>query len=200
MEYRVAYAAGQPDWGSIAKAELGCALWKPRPEGMKARAQLCYDENALKVRLCAEERQILARSEGLTDFVHIDSALEFFFSPMPGDGRYFNFEFNPKGTIFLGFGYGRDTNIRQVIPDYKKRFEVKPFSFGGGWGVEFAVPVSFMRIYFPSCALAKGGVIKGNFYKCGEDTVTPHYLAWSPVDCDHPEFHLSRCFGDLVLG
>jgi hypothetical protein len=199
MEYRVARACGEPDWDGIADAELNCVLWKKRPEGLRAWGQVCYDDKGLKVRLRAEEREILSRSGGLTDFVHIDSALEFFISPAAGDGRYFNFEFNPKGTIFLGFGYGRDTNIRQVIPDYKKRFEVKPFSFSGGWGIEFTIPVSFIRIYFPNFALQEILSFKGNFYKCGDETPAPHYLSWSPIEFDHPEFHLTRFFGDFIL-
>ncbi|GHU84921.1 hypothetical protein FACS189473_3230 [Spirochaetia bacterium] len=132
--------------------------------------------------------------------MHIDSALEFFFSPLPDDPRYFNFEFNPLGTIFLGFGLDRDRSVRQVIPGYRELFAVAPFRFDGGWGIDFAIPASFIGIYLPSFKLEKGCILRGNFYKCGDETESPHYLAWNPVDSRSPDFHRPECFGQFRLG
>ncbi|GHV78463.1 hypothetical protein AGMMS49944_02540 [Spirochaetia bacterium] len=197
--YKVQPIAGNPDWDAIEKTELTHALWLPRPDGMRAFGQLCYNQDALKVRLTAHEKNPLARSLGLTDYVHIDSALEFFFSPLPDDPRYFNFEFNLRGTIYLGFGFDRYRAARQLIPDYRSLFSVTPFQFDGGWGIDFVIPVSFIGIYLPSFKLEKGLVLRGNFYKCGEETEPPHYLAWNPVEWETPEFHRPECFGQFRL-
>lgn len=42
--------------------------------------------------------------------------------------------------------------------------------------------------------------LRGNFYKCGDATVQPHYLAWNPVTSETPAFHRPWEFGEIVLG
>ena len=85
--------------------------------------------------------------------------------------------------------------MRQIVRDAGALFGVRTFETDVGWGVEFAVPASFIRLYFPGFALA--GEAAGNFYKCGEETQTPHYLAWAPLSCDAPDFHRRADFGTL---
>ncbi|MDR2968576.1 MAG: hypothetical protein LBV32_03105, partial [Tannerellaceae bacterium] len=41
--------------------------------------------------------------------------------------------------------------------------------------------------------------IKGNFYKCADGTKYPHYLSWSPVGTEHPDFHRPEYFGEILL-
>ena len=41
------------------------------------------------------------------------------------------------------------------------------------------------------------GEAAGNFYKCGDRTETPHYLAWAKLSCDHPDYHRRQDFGTL---
>jgi hypothetical protein len=198
--YTVQYSSAVvPDWDKVEKAELAHALWLPRPEGLSVYGQICYDQDNFKVRLAADESEPLARSEGLTDYVHIDSALELFISPLPGDGRYFNFEFNALGTIYLGFGFDRHRSARLLIPDYRTRFSVAPFRTPGLWGVTLNIPVSFIRIFLPSFEMEKGMILRGNIYKCGDETETPHYLAWNSVDSEAPDFHRPECFGEFCL-
>ena len=43
-----------------------------------------------------------------------------------------------------------------------------------------------------------GGAMAGNFYKCGDETPHPHYLAWSALSSDHPDFHRRQDFGQLL--
>jgi hypothetical protein len=198
--YTIKPQRGVPDWENIEKAPIDTPLWLEPPAGISAAAQLCYDAEALKVRLTAVERDILSRFEGPLDPVCADSCLEFFFCPAPNDSRYFNFEFNPRGALCLGFGPDRNHSIRQVIGDYRSLFSVRPFVFEGGWGIDFAVPASFIGIYIPSFKLEAGLNLRGNFYKCGDATKTPHYIVWNPIDWDRPDFHRPMDFGGLVLG
>ena len=46
----------------------------------------------------------------------------------------------------------------------------------------------------------RGLRLRGNFYKCGDATVQPHYLAWNPVTSAVPAFHRPEDFGEIVLG
>jgi hypothetical protein len=194
---RAPAGADAPEWGTVPVAKIDNAQWCPSPAGLKAGAQLCYDARLLYVRLNTEERAILARYTGLYDMVCRDSCLEFFFCPLPGDGRYFNFEFNPNGAMYLGFGPNREQSARQIICGYKELFRVASYRFDGGWGITFCIPASFIQIYMPSFMLIHGQVLRGNFYKCGEDTQSPHYMAWNPMSSREPDFHRPADFGQL---
>jgi hypothetical protein len=197
--YTIPRVEGSPDWDSIEKAPVDSKPWKEFPLSMEVFAQVCHNGGALQARLSAGEEDPLARFSGDTDMVCLDSCLEFFFSPM-ADGRYFNFEFNPRGALYLGFGLGRDFTARLLIKNYRDFFAVKPFSGGGFWGVEFMVPADFITLYCPGFTLEKGRALTGNFYKCGDETKTPHYLVWNPVNTEKPDYHRPEFFGRLMVG
>jgi hypothetical protein len=197
--YNVRQVTGIPDWDNIETAPIDSALWLTPPSGLMAAAQLCYGEDRLKVRLQAREQDPLSRFGGLLDMVCLDSCLEFFFSPWEDDNRYFNFEFNPAGAMYLGFGRGRYSSVRQVLPDYREQFAVQSFNFDSGWGIDFSIPLGFIQLYAPLFKFIPGLTLRANFYKCGDETKSPHYLAWNPIDCDHPEFHRSQDFGRIVF-
>jgi hypothetical protein len=197
--YTAACKEGAPLWDSLEKAEINTSPWIKPPEGLAAFARVCYDREKLKLRLQAREKQILSRFSGLTDRVCSDSCLEFFFSPVDGDSRYFNFEFNPQGSMHLGYGTDRHHSYRLYIPGYRELFSVSPFSAEGGWGIDFSIPLTFIHVYAPSFALEKGRAFRANFYKCGDETEVPHYLAWNTVKSPAPDFHRPECFGKIVL-
>jgi len=185
-----------PDWKSCEKAELAHQPWL-EPCAIRAWAQLCHDGENLHVRLEAEEEHIRATLTGTLDQVCNDSCLEFFYAPLPGDRRYLNFELNKLGTAYVGFGAERRTRARLILKDPKGLLDPRPFDTEKGWGVEFRVPLSFVRMFFPEAAFA--GEAAGNFYKCGDETVVPHYLAWSPLSSEKPDYHRRGDFGTLVF-
>ena len=161
-----------------------------------AKAQLCHNGETLFLRMEATEANILASLTGPLDQVCNDSCLEFFFAPLADDGRYLNFEVNPLGNLYVGFGAERPTRVRQIVKNLAQ-FQVQPFRTEGGWGVTMAFPLSFLQMYFPGAALS--GTAACNFYKCGDLTVSPHYLAWSPLTSETPDYHRRWDFGTLVF-
>jgi hypothetical protein len=38
---------------------------------------------------------------------------------------------------------------------------------------------------------------RANFFKCGEKTKQPHYLAWNNIETPEPDFHQPEWFGKL---
>ena len=182
------------DWSVPERVPLAHTGWLP-PCPVKAWFQACHDTSCLYVRMEAEESPVRATLTGPLGQVCRDSCLEFFFAPDGGE-RYFNFELNPLGTLCFGFGAGRPTRVRQVPKDLEQ-FQIKPFLAPKGWGVTFAVPADFVRLYFPGFIFS--GEAAANFYKCGDDTPTPHYLAWSPLTSPAPDFHRRQDFGRLIF-
>ena len=90
-------------WNDIPVAPLDTRLQTPEID-ISATAQVCYDAEALYLRLTAKEANIRAEESGLLGVPCKDSCLEFFFSPIADDTRYFNFEFNSVKCMHLGFG------------------------------------------------------------------------------------------------
>ncbi|MGI5976143.1 MAG: carbohydrate-binding family 9-like protein [Candidatus Limivicinus sp.] len=194
-EYRV-MKIEKPDWGLVPEAELMETGWLA-PCGISASAQLCHDGKKLYVRMTAAEKNIRATLTGKLDQVCNDSCLEFFFAPLPGDERYFNFEFNPLGALNLGFGAKRATRVRQIVKNPEQLFAPKAFRTETGWGISYEIPGEFIRRYFPDFEFR--GMACANFYKCGDKTEKIHYLSWAPMSCDRPDFHRREDFGNIIF-
>lgn len=196
--YTVYIFEDTPDWDAIPAAQIDQALWAPNP-GILAWAQACCCKEELRVRLTAREPSPLARFTGLYDMVCLDSCLEFFLCPLPNDSRYFHFEFNPNGALYLGFGHGRDDGVRQIVQDADDLFCVQKLTGNDIWGISFRIPFSFIRLYMPEFSIWDGLCLRGNFYQCGDETQTPHYLAWNRVKALQPDFHRAEDFGILLF-
>jgi hypothetical protein len=41
--------------------------------------------------------------------------------------------------------------------------------------------------------------LRANFYKWGDGTSVPHYLTWSHIVTETPDFHRPEFFGELFL-
>lgn len=187
-----------PQWESLPKAEISNVQWIDAP-GIQAWGQLCYDEKFLYVRLEAVEEHILARYTGENDPVCDDSCLEFFFASREEGIRYFNMEVNPNGACYFGYGKLRRERSRLLGKKLGELFNIRPFRTEKGWGVEYALPVWFLEIYSPDFALYPGKKLRANFYKCAEESATPHFMTWNKVEMESPDFHQPGYFGQLIF-
>lgn len=187
--------SAKPEWEKVEGVNLNHTAWLPEID-VSAVAKACYNDEKLYLRLEAKEEFIREELTGPYQMVCEDSCLEFFFAPMPDDERYFNFEFNPKGAMYLGFGTGRILHARQIVENYDKLFSLKTFKTEKGWGVEFEIPYSFIRLYFPD--FKPEGKSHCNFYKCGDKTRVMHYLSWSDMTGENPDFHRRCDFSEII--
>ena len=183
-------------WNSIQPLPIDQLLWSP-PVSISAGAQICYDPETLYIRLFAVEPHIRAELHSPFGEPSQDSCLEFFFSPMPGDSRYFNLEFNPNASMYLGFGHSLETLVR-LIPE-GDLFHPKASRFIDGWEITYQIPFSFVRWFFPDFLPHSGSQIRGNCYKCGDLTVQPHFFSWNPVTSLEPDFHRPSDFGIMYF-
>ncbi len=196
-QYIIYKKAPELDWSAVPTLPIDCLLWS-EPVSITASAALCYDSDALYVRLCAAEQKIRAEHTGLLDQPCEDSCLEFFFSPVDGDDRYFNIELNPNCCLFLGFGSSRYDLIR-LIADHKLLSPTAQRT-DDGWQVTYRIPFAFIRQFFPEFHAEPGATMRANFYKCGELTEQSHFLSWNPILLSQPEFHCPAYFGLLRFG
>ncbi len=187
------------DWSQVPVIAIEYLHNTPSTE-VKAFAQICYDDQALYLHLYAHETEIRAEETGLLGMPCTDSCLEFFFSPMENDKRYFNLEFNPNKCIYLGFGSGIDDLVRLVISEEEQAqiFQPAVNYLPDGWEITYQIPYSFIQRFFPDFVAAPGKTIRANFYKCAEKVSARHFMAWNPVTPKkRSSFHAPDEFGML---
>ena len=181
------------DWSIIPALPINKVLWS-EDTGIHAQGQLCYDDTNLYVHMSAEEKHIRAEYTAPLSPVHEDSCLEFFFKTSDSN-NYFNFEINPKGCMCIQYGPSRAERINIVKYDALEYFDIHISRLSDGWEIYYKIPLSFIRLFQPDIHF--NGSLYGNMYKCGDKTVKEHYLAWSPVDVEKPDFHRPEFFGEL---
>ncbi len=137
-----------------------------------------------------------------------DSCVEFFIStavvnessPMLSTNSFYrNFEFNVLGTCLSAYGNKFDRQrlsadeMKQILrfPCINKlNLPVEGAEFD--WQLGVAIPLTVL-------GLRPGNSFYGNFYKCGNLTLKPHFLSWSEIESEAPDFHLPPYFGELEL-
>ena len=105
LTYTVARIDGEPDWRSVSQVDISNQQWLD-PVDITAHAQLCYSDEAFYVRMWARDANVCAEypRDDLLANTYEDSCLEFFISPVAGDARYLNFEFNPNCAVCVQIG------------------------------------------------------------------------------------------------
>ncbi len=136
------------------------------------------------------------------DPVYTDSCLEFFIAPVEGDKRYMNFEVNPNGVYLSQIGEVREnrvfikelTDIEPVIQPMTVEEDGKT-----AWGCDILLPCEFISALYGVDFKLGECIMKGNFYKCADLSVSPHYGAYFPVTTAALGFHNPDCFGDIIF-
>jgi hypothetical protein len=164
----------------------------------------------LFVQMTSDEPDPLRTMTRHMDMVCRDSALEAFFAfpdvPLspeddytPDDnGMYFNFEVNANGAMYAKTGRGRKGR-EMLSPEEMDAAGVRAWLLPGGWGAEFLVPVTLTERLVGITDFRPQDVFFCNFYKRSEDPKIEHYLSFSPIDTETPNFHLPRFFAKAVV-
>lgn len=175
--------------------------YKPEVE-----VKLFYTTEHLHIRFKSYETQIKAEYNMDHDPVCKDSCVECFINPNPEHSHdYFNFEVNPIGTLKLAVG--KERNNRKTV-DVAKTLLFMEHSVSECernnynniyWTVSYAIPFSLLERNNNKLEVKSGHKMRANFYKCGDDTIMPHFGCWNRINCDQPDFHQPEYFGELIL-
>ena len=205
-DYQVArFSAIREKWqNDLTPANLDNFPWSTpteynyRPTTI-AKMAICDD--SLLVYMETSETEIRSEEKGFSNMVFADSCMELFLNPDPGNlPQFLNWEFNPIGAMYLSIGTSRYDRHDIRLENYRDFFQVKTSMHCGGWNLEFCIPLVFLHSCFPLLEFEPGHKMRGNFYKCGDKTVRPHFGCWSPIGLPKPDFHCPRFFGNLILG
>lgn len=165
--------------------------------------KIARSTNSIFIHFKVIESNIRALYTNDQDPVWEDSCVEFF-CKLPEQKTYFNFEFNCIGTCLATVREGRDLNVNPLSK--KKMNSIKRVaSLGnsifdekkGNFEWKLTVEIPFELIDIQSDNLPE--MLMANFYKCGDGTSIPHYLSWSHISTDTPDFHRPEYFGIIYF-
>lgn len=195
-QYIIRRISGQPNWSHIPVMPID-TLRGENLDNVTAQAQLCWDDFGIHVHLSCQEKNIRKELTEKFDPIWEDSCLEFFLRPTE-DLHYFNFEFNANCALFLGYCKGKPNIIRLIVPDHMALLSPVASLTQDGWEITYTIPFAFIQNFFHDFQPRSGLQFHGNCYKCGDNTVHPHLLAWNTIPEGH-SFHSSEDFGRLIL-
>ncbi len=150
----------------------------------------CYEE---------DPRITCHQPDGL---VYHDSCMEVFLNCFPElpEARYLNVEMNAAGITLCAFGTPKDRQylLQLGLPQPEVTASQGRDEDGSYWQLQCVIPESLLEaLYQRPCRFAYGDRLRGNFYKCGDETAAPHWASWSPVNAVY--FHNPDEFGILEI-
>lgn len=141
-----------------------------------------------------------------------DSALELFLAfpvsvdktvgTLTNESLYLNFEVNANGAMYAKYGYGKTK--RDFVPDQVYRESRCNTVIGrSGWRADFLVPEWYLeevtgRKLVSWLKADEGGQMYCNFFKISESPEIEHYLSFSEVGGETPNFHQPVYFAEAA--
>ena len=180
---------------------IDCVNWSEFPYAPRVSFRIAHSDDALAIMFEVEEEHVRAVSLESNGPVWEDSCVEFFVKNPAGEG-YFNFEVNCIGTALAALRRSR-TDADHFTAEQMLRVRhfgslphapIDSLGEGQQWWMVEIIPFALLGVERAPAS------IRCNFYKCGDGCRRPHYLSWSPVESEEPNFHRPECFGivDLV--
>lgn len=188
----------KPLWEDVPTADIDIFQWEDKnPYRPKAYAKMCFVKNeGIYVLLMCDENEPKAVYTETDDPVYKDSCLEVFL--FLGEEGYINVETNANGAYLSALGKDRFSrtplkNLTDKIP------VVTTVKNGDSWGNEIFISNDLLSEIYPSFPFVKSGEFKGNFYKCGDETHTPHYGSFSKMESLSLGFHNPDFFANIIV-
>lgn len=197
----------KPQWRHANIIHIDNYMGKVPSYRPKTLARMLYDDENVYLIFKVEDRYVRSIVEDNNGPVSTDACVEFFFSPdISFPFHYFNLEINAGGTPLMAHHIFpqranqkfSDQELTKIEIAHSLPKKVDPeITQSITWTIEYKLPLVLLGKY-SSVSLPKPGVIwRANFYKTASKTSNPHWITWSPVKNEKPNFHLPQFFGQL---
>jgi hypothetical protein len=183
----------------LEKHAIATAPWPDFDYVPKVEFSIAHNRKAICLKYYVEEAVIKASYYKTDDPVFRDSCVEFFIA-FNREDAYYNLEVNVIGTCKLNFGknrYDRIVVAEQLIKKIRYLSVIKNGNKAIQWQITLYVPADVFSMH--EIDDFSGQIGGANFYKCGDDLPTPHFLCWNDIDTPEPDFHVRRCFGEVLF-
>ena len=179
--------------------QVSCVNWKEYPYAPEVLVHLAYSDKALVLLYKVKEEHVLGNVLENNGAVWEDSCVETFIKDPIGEG-YYNIEVNCIATKLAAHRLSR-TDF-ELFSD-EKLSEIRCFSTlphqktdlkDQAWMLLEIIPFSVLGLDKAPESL------NVNFYKCGDNCRQAHFLSWSPIALEKPNFHCPEFFGRILFG
>ncbi|WP_297641498.1 carbohydrate-binding family 9-like protein [uncultured Bacteroides sp.] len=189
------------DKENVAFQPVNTVNWADFPYAPDVQFRMAHTSDAILLHYKVKEASVRAVAGHDNGPVWKDACVEFFSVPA-GDDVYYNMECNCAGVLLIGGGAKGDRrHAPQEVLDKVRRWASlgrEPFEERVGacsWEVALVIPCS--AFFLHDITSLDGKQVRANFYKCGDDLQTPHFLSWNPIELPKPNFHCPEFFGML---
>ena len=185
---------------TLDKQELEYAPWIEYAYKPAVSFSIAHTSDVILLKFFVQEKQIRANNLKTNSAIWEDSCVEFFVSFDEGI-HYYNLEYNCIGTGLIGYGKSKDQ--RELLdPDIVTRVKTMSNIIAGKgkkitWELTLIIPMSVF-VKTPLTTLHNINC-RANFYKCGDLLAEPHFISWSDIKSEKPNFHLPEYFGRLLF-
>jgi hypothetical protein len=196
-------------WKNVSELEITNYMGNIPVFRPVTRAKMMYDKENIYVIFQVQDCYVRCLTNQINGPVWQDSAVEFFFAPdISSPEKYFNLETNCGGTPLLHYNLIPRRDSKRLDVEDIKQIEIvsslpqlidPEISNPLTWTIEYKIPLSMLEKYGSVNRPAKGVEWRANFYKIAENSSNPHYITWSVVENDKPNFHMPKFFGRLVF-
>lgn len=194
---KTAYVPNECGGAVPVRLDVDIFKWSDNGYRPETAAYLSRTGEGLHIRMISCEKETRVRTYSDNGPVWRDSCMEVFLRPYADDDRYVNFEINPAGAMVMDLHRTRQDK-EELVFRYGKCLGLTVSSDAAGWSADFTVPFAMLReIYGDSREPGYGKVMYANFYKCGDETRSPHFGMWNEIESDCPDFHRPEFFGRL---
>ena len=178
--------------------KVSCINWNEYPYAPDVQINIAYSDKALVILFRVTEEHILGNTLENNGPVWEDSCVETFIKDPVGEG-YYNIEVNCIATKLAAHRLSR-TDFE--LFDERRLSEIRCWSSlphqktdlqNQEWSLLKIIPFSILGLGKAPESL------NANFYKCGDNCRQPHYLSWSPISLEKPNFHCPEFFGAIIL-
>ncbi len=192
-------------FSTIESNAIDCCNWpKDFPYTPKATFKLFHDGKNLYIKFNVTENNIHTLVTEDFGEVWTDPCVEFFVSP-GSNMDYYNLECTCIGKMLMAWHPHNEPkeNAPLELLDTIKRIPSlgsENFSLREGensWSLIEIIPADVL--FRSGVESWSGKSMRANFYKCGDNLPTPHFISWNAIDWPEPSFHRPEFFGELIF-
>ncbi len=168
---------------------------------VEASFTVFHNLEGITIHFFVSEATLRAQKRRINGDVYKDNCVEFFIA-IENEKAYYNFEFNCFGSIKAAFGTGRENRkslpaklLRKIENNINVAIHNTSDSKFISWNISVTIPVP--SFCFHQLNNLSGMECSANFFKCGDDLPNPHFISWSNIIADKPDFHQPSSFGKI---
>ena len=197
----------KPQWRDIQPINITNYMGTIPGFRPQAQAKMMYDENNIYIIFNVKDRYVRCLTKDINGPVWEDGAVEFFFAPDSGQPLlYFNLETNCGGTPLMHYNIVPRKESKELATDDIKEIEIAhtlpriidpEIADPVTWTLEYRIPIAMLERYSRITHPKEGVEWRANFYKIAENNSNHHYITWSVIENEIPDFHKPQFFGKL---